>query len=473
MIATAETSRRTQELRWVGRSVARKDGAGKVTGDTKFFSDLALPNMLYAKVVRSKYPHALIKRINTEKAQAVPGVVTVLTHKDVPAANAFGIVIADQPVFCYDRVRYLGDALALVVAENLEAAEKAAGLVEVDYEPLPVVSDPVEAMKPEAPKVHEKGNLLRHETIRVGDVDKAFREAALIVENTYRTGRQMHMFLEVEAGVGMLDENGDLVVYTGGQSPYRDQMQISRALGIQPERIRVISTPVGGAFGGKEENTVQIHLALAALKTKRPVKLVWTREESGVAGVKRHSMIVTMKTAVDKEGRLLANKVSIIADTGAYASLGPTVLDVAVENSCGPYRIPNIHIDADLVYTNNGVAGAFRGFGAPQVNFAMESNMDIIAEKLEIDRLQLRKRNALREGDVGPFGLKLQGSVGVYETLEKAEHSDIWRNRERYKSSPSAPWCKRGIAVTTAVKGFGFGALPDFAAASIDRKSVV
>ncbi len=456
-----------KELRWVGKPVTRKDGAGKVTGETNFFSDMSLPNMLFAKAVRSKHPHALIKRINTEKAEAVPGIVTVLTYQDVPGLNGFGIVVPDQPVLCHDKVRYLGDAVALIAAENLEAAESAAELVEVDYEPLPVVSDPTDAMKPEAPRVHEGGNIQKHERVRVGDVENAFRDAAVVVENTYRTGRQMHMFLEIEAGIGMLDDEGKIVLYVGGQSPYRDQLQVSRALGIKPERIRVVSTPVGGAFGGKEENTVQIHLALLAMKTKRPVKMVWTREESGVTGMKRHPMIVTTKTAADEDGRLVANQVRIVSDTGAYASLGPTVLDVAVENSCGPYRIPNIDIEAYSVYTNNGVAGAFRGFGAPQVNFALESNMDMIAEKLGIDRLEIRKRNVLREGDVGPFGYKLLGSVGIYETLLKAEGSDIWRNRERYKSTPSAPWCKRGVAVSTGVKGFGFGALPDFGAASI------
>ncbi len=467
-MATTETVVLGEEkLKWVGKSAVRKDGRGKVTGEAKFFSDMALPNMLYAKAARSKFPHAGIKKISTTKAEAVPGVVAVLTYKDVPGLNAFGIVVPDQPVLCYDKVRYLGDAVAVIAAENLEAAERAAQLVEVDYEPLPVVSDPLEAMKSDATRVHEKGNIQRHATVRVGDVERAFHEAAVVVENTYRTGRQMHMFLEIEAGIGMLDDEGNIVLYVGGQSPYRDQMQVSRALGIRPEQVRVISTPVGGAFGGKEENTVQIHLALLALKTKRPVKMVWTREESGVAGIKRHPMIVTMKTAASKDGKILANQVRIVADTGAYASLGPTVLDVAIENSCGPYRIPNIDIDAYLVYTNNGVAGAFRGFGAPQVNFAMESNLDIIAEKLSIDRLEIRKKNVLREGDIGPFGYKLLGSIGVYETLQKAERSDVWRNRERYKSNPSAPWCKRGVAVTTGVKGFGFGALPDFGAASI------
>ena len=428
---------------------------------------MKLPNMLYAKVKRSKYPHALIKSIDTKRAETAPGVVAVLTYKDVPATNGFGILIPDQPVLCWEKVRYMGDAVAVVAAETPEAAEEATNLVEVEYSPLPVISEPLEAMKHDAPKVHEKGNILRHSRVTVGNVDEAFRNAAFVVENTYRTGRQMHMYLETEAGVGMLDENGKLVLYSGGQSPYRDQMQISRALGIKAEDIRVISTPVGGAFGGKEENTVQIHLALLVTKTKRPVKMVWSREESGSAGMKRHPMVVTMKTAADQEGRLVANQVRILADTGAYASLGPTVLDVAIENSCGPYRIPNVDIDAYSVYTNNGVAGAFRGFGSPQVNFALESNIDILAEKLHIDRLEIRKKNVVRKGDTGPLGQKLQDSVGIYETLQKAESSDLWNNREKYKAQTSAPWCKRGIAVSTAVKGFGFGALPDFAAASI------
>ena len=454
-------------LKWVGKSVSRKDGRGKVTGETKFFSDLTMPNMLWAKVVRSKHPHALIKKIDVSKAEALPGVAAVLTYKDVTGQNGFGILTPDQPVLCQDKVRYLGDAIAVIAAENKEIAEEATRLVDVEYEPLPVVTDPIEAMKNEAPKVHSQGNILRHASFKRGNVEQAFRDAAVVVENTFHTGRQMHMYLEPEAGVGLLDDKGNVVLYSGGQSPYRDQMQISRALGISPEKIRVISSPVGGAFGGKEENTVQIHLAMLTLKTKRPVKMVWTREESGTTGMKRHPMTVTTKTAVDKKGKLLANRVKIIADTGAYASLGPTVLDVAVENCCGPYRIPSVDIDAYSVYTNNGVAGAFRGFGAPQVNFAMETNMDIIAERLRIDPITLRKMNVLREGDTSIFGLKVSGSVGVYETLVKAERSRIWKTRQKNKSKSSAPWRKTGVGVASAVKGFGFGALPDFSSASI------
>jgi len=458
-------------LQWVGKSVTRKDAVGKTTGETKFFSDMILPNMLWAKVVRSKHPHALIRKIDTSKAESLPGVVTVLTYKDVPGLNGFGIVIPDQPVLCYDKVRFLGDAIAVVAAESEEIAEEAIELVDVDYDLLPIVSDPIEAMKPDAPKVHANGNLLRHENVRNGNVVQAFKEGAVTVEHTYHTPRQMHMFLETEAGIGLLDEDGNIVLYVGGQAPYRDQMQVSRALGIKPEKIRVISTPVGGAFGGKEENTTQIHLALLVTKTKRPVKLVWTREESGIAGIKRHPMIITTKTAADREGRLIANQVKIIADTGAYASLGPTVLDVAVENSCGAYKIPNVDIDAYLVYTNNGVSGAFRGFGSVQVNFALESNIDMIAQKLGMDRLELRKKNVLHEGDTGSFGYPIRGSIGVYETLVKIENSELWKNRLQYKTEKTSAWCKRGIGIATGVKGFGFGALPDFAAASIQITS--
>jgi len=456
------------ETKWVGMSVARADGIGKVTGETKFFSDMALPNMLWAKVVRSKHPHARIRGIDTSRAEALPGVVTVLTWKDVPGVNSFGGEIPDEPVLCKDKVRYEGDSIALIAAESKEAAETAAELVMVNYQPLPTVHDPVEAMKPESPRVHEQGNILKHVSFRRGDVEKAFQSAEVIVENTFRTGRQMHMYLETEAGIGTLDEEGKILLYTCGQSPYRDQMQISRALDIPPEQIRIISTPVGGAFGGKEDNTVQIHLAMLVLKTKRPVKMVWTREESGITGIKRHPMIITMKIAADEDGKLLAVKVKIISDTGAYASFGPSVLEVAVENAFGPYSIDNVDVDAYCVYTNNGIAGAFRGFGVPQVNFAMETTLDIITERLRMNPLEIRKMNILRDGGIFPLGNKLTGPVGIHETLAKVEASEIWRNRIRYKTDRTPPWIKRGIGVAAAVKGYGFGCIPEFAASRIE-----
>jgi CO/xanthine dehydrogenase Mo-binding subunit len=454
-------------LRWVGKDVTKPDAIDKATGQAKYYSDLHLNNMIYGRVLRANRPHARIKRIDTSRARALEGVVAVLTHRDVNGTNRYGIVTPDQPVLCEEKVRYEGDAVALVAAEDPETAERALGLIDAQYEPLPVVSDPVEAIKPDSPRVHEAGNVYRHARIRNGDVESTFKKCAVVVENTYRTGRQMHMFLETEAGVGFLDENGNVVLHVGGQAPYRDQLQIARALGIPREKIRVVSSIVGGAFGGKDEVTVQIQLALLALKTKRPVKMVLSREESGISGLKRHPVIVTVKTGALSDGKLLANQVKIVSDTGAYASLGGTILDVSMETCCGPYVIPNIDIDAYCVYTNNGFSGAFRGFGAPQVQFAMESQVDIIAERLQIDRLEIRKQNIIHEGEISTFGVKIPGSVGIDQTLDVASKSDLWSEREGLKSKPSEPWCKRGVGIVCAVKGFTFGALPDFGSASI------
>ena len=455
------------DLRWVGKTVTRSDALDRAAGRAKFYSDLHLKNMLYGRVLRANRPHALIKRIDTSQAETLPGVVAVLTHRDVQGTNRYGIVTPDQPVLCEDKVRYEGDAVALVAAEDPEIAERALDLIKVDYETLPVVSDPIEAMKAESPRVHEAGNIYRHAHIRNGDVESAFKQCAVVVENTYRTGRQMHMFLETEAGVGFLDENENIVLYVGGQAPYRDQLQIVRALGIPREKIRVVSSIVGGAFGGKDEITIQIQLALLVLKTKRPVKMVLSREESGIAGLKRHPVIIAARTGAGSDGKLLANQVRIISDTGAYASLGGTILDVSMETCCGPYNIPNVDIDAYCVYTNNGFSGAFRGFGAPQAIFAMESQLDIIAEKLRIDKLEIRKRNAIREGDISTFGVKIPGSIGIHGTLAAAAKSDLWLHKDEHKAKKSEPWCKRGVGIACALKGFTFGALPDFGAASI------
>jgi len=456
-----------EEPHWVGRSVTKLHAVERATGQAKFYSDLRFEDMLYGRVLRPNRPHALIKRIDTSRAQALQGVVAVLTHRDVEGTNRYGILTPDQPVLCEDKVRYEGDAVALVAAEDPDTAEQALELIDVEYEPLPIVSDPIEAMKTNSARVHESGNIYRHARVTRGDVAGAFNQCALVVENTYRTGRQMHMFLETEAGVGLFDQNGNVVLYVGGQCPYRDQLQIARALGIPREKIRVVSSIVGGAFGGKDEITVQIHLALLALKTKRPVKIALSREESGISGLKRHPMIITARTGASSDGKLLANQVRIVSDTGAYASLGGTILDVSIETCCGPYNVPNIDIDAYCVYTNNGFSGPFRGFGAPQAVFAMESQLDVIAEKLQIDKLEIRKRNVIREGDISTFGVKIPGSIGIHETLEVASRSDLWRYRERYKAQPSQPWCKRGVGVACALKGITFGALPDFGAALI------
>lgn len=459
-----------QEMKWIGKRVNRIDGPEKVTGELKYMTDMQFENMVWGKVLRSNYPHAKIKAINTEKAQQLPGVVCVLTYKDIPGFNGFGIVVPDQPVLCSNIVRCTGDAVALVAAETKEIADEAISLIEVDYEPLEVVSDAEYAMTSSAPRLHPDGNIHSHVTIKNGDIEKAFKEADIIVENTYYSPRQMHAFIETEGGWGLMDDDGYITIYCPGQYAHRDRMQIARALAYNPERIRVVSSPVGGAFGGKDEITVQIYLALLAMNTNgRPVKIHLSREESVIAGIKRHPFKVYMKTAAKKDGTLLANEVRAVADTGAYASLGGAVIALSIEHSCGPYKIPNVDLEGFCVYTNNGIAGAFRGFGVNQVCMGIETHMDMIAKKLGIDPIEIRKKNVYHQGDVSSLGHVVKSSVGTFQTLEVAENCDLWKNREKYKAEINEPWKKRGISIATSFHGIGMGiGLPDYGAATIE-----
>jgi xanthine dehydrogenase D subunit len=459
-----------ENLKWIGKRVRRIDGPEKVTGELKYMTDLQFENMVWGKVLRSKYPHAKIKAIDTEKAKQLPGVICVLTHKDIPGFNGFGIVVPDQPVLCSNMVRCTADAIALVAAETQEIAELAISLIEVDYEELEVVSDAEQAMKPSSLILHPDGNIHSHVKIKNGDMERAFQEADIVVENTFYSPRQMHAFIETEGGWGMMDEDGLLTIRCPGQYAHRDRLQIARALAYNPERIRVISSPIGGAFGGKDEITVQIYLGLLAMHTNgRPVKIHYTREESVIAGIKRHPFKVHMKTAAKKDGTLLANEVRAVADTGAYASLGGAVIALAIEHSCGPYKIPHVNLEGFCVFTNNGIAGAFRGFGVNQVCMGIETHIEMIAEKLGLDSVEIRKKNVYHQGDVSSLGHVVKSSVGTFKTLETAESCDLWKNRETYKAEVSEPWKKRGVALATSFHGIGMGiGLPDYGAASIE-----
>lgn len=459
-----------KELKWVGQRVLRKDGPEKVTGELKYMTDYQYDDMVWGRVLRAKYPYAKIKRIDTTKAKAHPGVICVLTYEDIPGFNGFGIVIPDQPVLVFDYVRCTGDALALVAAETEEIAEEALQLIDVDYEVLEPLTDPEEAIKMTSPKLHPSGNIHSRVQVKNGDVEKAFAEAEIVVEQTYYSPRQMHAFIETEGGWGILEEDGSLTIRCPAQYAYRDVMQIARVLAWNPKRIHVISNPIGGGFGGKDEITVQLYLALLALHTGgRPVKIHYKREESVLAGIKRHPFKVTMKTAAKKDGTLIANQVVAFGDTGAYASLGGAVISLAIEHCCGPYFIPNVDLDGYCVYTNNGIAGAFRGFGVNQVSLAIEQNIDIIAEKLGIDPIEIRKRNAYKQGGLSSMGHVVKSSVGTIKTLQAAETCDLWKNRNLYKSTPSEPWKKRGIGVATSFHGIGMGiGLPDYGAATIE-----
>jgi len=402
----------------VGKPVIRKDALDKVLGKTKFGADIVMPGMLYVKVLRSEVPHARLCSIDISKAMALPGVHAVITAQDLQASNAHGIVIKDEPVLVFEKIRKIGEPLAVVAAESEEIAEAALALIVVAIEELPAVFDPEEAMLPDAPKVHEGGNVLSLRKIRKGDVTEAFAKAAVIVEGVYRTQMQEHAYIEPEAGIAYLDRDM-VVVEVSTQNPHFDRKEIARNLALPVNQVRVIQAPTGGAFGGKLDISVQIYLALLALRTKRPVRLVYSREESLIASTKRHPCILRYRTAVDKQGKLLAVEATIIGDTGAYASYGPATITRSAVHAAGPYEVPNIKVDAYTVYTNNPTAGAMRGFGVPQVAFAHEQQMDRAAEQVGISPLSIRLINALQIGSMTSTSQLLTSGVAFVDTLNK------------------------------------------------------
>lgn len=455
------------DYKWVGKPVVRADALDKVTGKTMYMTDLELPDMLWGKIVRSGIVHADILDIDTREAERFPGVVTVVTFKDVPGLNGYGIHHADQPVFNQNKVRYEGDIVAGVVAESREIAEQAAEKIKIKYKELPVLLDPREALLNEAIKIHKEGNLLFQARVQKGDMEKAFAEADLVIEREYYSPVQIPAYLEVEGGVAEY-KDGFLSIWCGGQYPTQDQRQLSQVSGIPEERIRVVCNPLGGAFGGKDDLSVQAQLAVMAYKAGRPVKLVNTREESNKCCWKRHPMYIKMKTAAKKDGILLANQVEIISDTGAYAGLGAPVLTNTIAHACGAYRIHHVDIIGYCVYTNNSPSSAMRGFGVPQINFAMESQIEIIAETLGIDNLEIRLKNCLVTGDVGPLGNTLRLNMGIMPALLKIKETDLWLKKEAFKQQISKPWKKRGIGIAASVKGVGLGkGLPDYSNADI------
>lgn len=439
----------------------RPDGPDKVTGTLRYLTDISLPGMLYGKVLRSAMPHAFILDIRTAKAERAPGVAAVITHRDVPGLNRFGIVNPDQPVLCDDRVRYVGDAIAAVAADSKEAAEYALSLIEVDYEPIPVVDDPELALLPGSPKLHEGGNVLHRTSYRKGEPEEAFAGCAYIVEETYYTPRQMHAYMETEGGLFVPEADGRLTVYAATQHGYKDRMQLSRILAVPEEAIRIVSSPIGGSFGGKDELNVQPYGALLARKAGRPVKLHNSRKESVRAGLKRHPMKIVMKTGVDGEGCLIAHQARIVADTGAYSTLGAPVLNFATEHATGPYRIPHLSVEGVSVFTNNGVSGEFRGFGGNQAIFAVESQMNRLAELAGMDPWEFRKRNMREPDDPGPLGQRILPSVGLPKVWQSIADSEVWSRRTR-EPAPAEPWMKRGVGAALAMHGSGLGyGIPD------------
>ena len=402
--------------------------------------------------------------------------VELLTAADVPGEKNHGLVVPDWPVLCADKVRYVGDAVAIVAAETREIASQALDLIEVEYEPLPVVSDPVQARQPEAPRVHAAGNLLKHIQVRKGDVARGFAEADVIVERTFHTPFYEHAFLEPECAIGRLAEDGRIEVIVGSQIPYQDRSQIARCLGVPDDRVRVIGALIGGGFGGKEDIAGQIHVALLAQATGRPVKMLYDRHESLLFHPKRHATQIRVKLGAKRDGALTAVETELYGDSGAYASLGEKVMTRATTHSAGPYEVPHVKADCYAMYTNNPPAGAFRGFGVTQSAFAVESLMDILAETLALDPAELRRKNLLRVGGVTNTGQVLRESTGLEQCLElvtaEIRRRTADQGRRASAPGPSTAVASRkrrawGLALGYKNTGLGGGA-PDKAAAEVE-----
>jgi CO/xanthine dehydrogenase Mo-binding subunit len=409
--------------KYIGKDILKVDVQDKVTGKALYPDDIYFKDMLYLKIKRATHPHAYLRKLDLSKAEKLPGVVRIITAADIPQVKNFGLIIKDQPVLVRigQKMRYMGDALAMVIAESKEVASKAVKLIEVEVEELEVISDPLRAMEKDAPLIHQDGNILATHYLEKGDIKKGFAEADVIVEKEYRTSFLDQVPLQVEAGVGLYDQKNEVIkLWVASQWLHDTQADVAQSLGLPKEKIRIIQPAIGGAFGKKEDISVHIHLALAAIETKRPVKLIYTREESMITQSKRHPFIIRAKTGVTKEGYLTAWQAEVIGDTGAYASCGPAVVHKGMYHCTGPYNVDNVKGVAYTVYTNNTYAGAMRGFGTTQMAFAYESQMDILAHKLGISPAQFRLQNAYDIGSSTPNSQILTHSVGVKETIKEA-----------------------------------------------------
>ena len=455
----------------IGQSLPRIDAQAKVTGQAKYPGDFYMEGMLHAKVVWSEHPHARVLRIDASQAEAYPGVVAVLTYKDVPV-NEYSIgPIKDQSVLAAegDKVRWVGDRIAIVVAESERIAEAARKLVEVSYEPLPVVDDARQAMSPDAPLVHEgrDTNVLERFKIRKGDVKAGFAEADVIVEGYYVTPFQEHAYLQPEAGLGYIDEEGRVTVIAAAQWAQDDLHQIAHLLDLPQDRLREIVPAIGGAFGGREDMHIQHLLALCAYRLRRPVKMVFSREESVCRTGKRHPYYMRYKTGATRDGQLTAMEIELISDAGAYASTSTIVMANATSFAAGPYVVPNARIDSCTVYTNNAVGMAMRGFGSTQPPVAYELQMDKLAEALGMDPVEFRLKNLFEDGSIAVTGNPMPPGVGMKETLRQAALAAGWQEEDGHwvrpercpelvEGMPVVDGKLRGVGVACAYKNVGY-----------------
>ncbi|OGP78637.1 MAG: aldehyde oxidase [Deltaproteobacteria bacterium RBG_16_49_23] len=440
-------------MKQVGVEIPKVDGLEKVLGQATFGADLSADSPLQLRVVRSTRPHAKIVSIETREAGKVDGVERVFTAKDIPGRNSIGTITKDQPVLAPDRVRSIGDPVALVAARTIGAAEEAAKKIAVLYEDLPSVSHPEEALKPHAPLIHQNGNLLIEFHIIKGDVHAGFKEADVTVEETYETTWVDHAYMEPDAGISYLDEKGRVTVVCPTQNVHYDQKEVAAFLALPLEGVRIIQSATGGGFGGRLDITVQCFLALAAFHLKRPVRIVYSREEVFQVTSKRHPLKIRYRSGAKKDGKLTAIEVEILGDTGAYASYGATVGIRSAVHATGPYEIPNVKVRSRMAYTNNPWSGAMRGFGVPQMAFAHESQMELLAQALGMDPIEIRLKNALTAGSETATGQTLVASIGIGQTLRKVKE---WEDRHPIvKIDPERPYMKKGIGIGSMWYGIG------------------
>ncbi|MFH0823943.1 MAG: xanthine dehydrogenase family protein molybdopterin-binding subunit, partial [Pseudomonadota bacterium] len=458
-----------REYRSIGKSVRRVGAGSRLSGKALYAADMETDGVLTLAAFRSDRPHALIRELDVSVAKEVPGCVGVFTAEDIPGRNRYGIINKDQRLLAHRKVRHVGDPIALVAAESPDAAEAALRRIRCTYQDLPAVFDPEEALRQGAPEIHEGGNLLVRKVVKRGNPDKGFEEADVVIERVYTTSHIEHTYLEPDAGLGYLGDDETIVIHASTQNPHYDQKDVADLLGLDERLVRIIQAATGGGFGSKLDLNVQGFIALAVHHLRRPVRMVYSREEAFLCTAKRHPMRIRYKSGATSDGRLIAVDVRVVGDTGAYASYGLAVCTRVAAHACGPYEVPNVYVESTLAYTNNPIAGAMRGFGVPQIAFAHESQMDLLAEALQIDPVEIRLRNCFRVGSVTQTGQQLSAGVGIGKCLKAI--APYYRESHAANSAACSVHSRRGTGIGAMWYGIGNTGMrnPSTARVELDR----
>ncbi len=448
----------------MSKTELQKNAWTKVTGAARYVNDIAFENLHYAVVLRSPHHHARIIKIDSRDVLAIDGVDAILTAKDIPGKLYYGELIEDRPILADGKVRFMGEPIALVIAKSLQIAQRARDAIKVQYQVMDAVFDPLEALAGDAILVHDSGNLVSHYEISQGNIVPGFAESEVILDETFHVPRVYPGYLEIESSTAEWHEDGTMTVWVSTQEPFTDRRMIGHVLGLPEEKIQVKVPAIGGAFGGKEDSSLHILAALGAWKIKGAVRPINRREESFLAHPKRHPAFLHYRLGARRDGTLTALQAEVYLDTGAYASYGPAVGSLLAETIPGPYRIPHIKTDTYVVYTNSPIGGAMRGFGSPQTNFAYESLMDMLAEKLELDPAELRRKNIWQPGDRAYTRVKVNQAESLGKILDKVE-----QERERLRIAPAVPGKVSGVGFALAMQTMGLGfRVPDDSANRIE-----